>query len=262
MGTRYGDWVRPGMTQQELAVEAVMTRSHIAHIEAGRRVPSREDARRLDRALGTGDVLQSFLPGGDDDPVAEHFEAARHLEKQATAIREFGLNYVPGILQTAAYAHAVLRETAYPPLSPKEREKAVATRLKRAAILNDPVNPVMWAMLDEAVMRRPIGGPGVMTEQLTHLADLAENGRIRTHVLPLGTGGHPLLSTMLSLMWFEDQPPAAYMEGLYTGGVEDSPALVELLQGAYHQALGDALPVKESVALLRATAKDYADHES
>ncbi|MDI3421847.1 helix-turn-helix domain-containing protein [Streptomyces luteolus] len=267
MGTRYGDWVRQrreaaGMTQQELADAAVMTRSHIAHIEAGRRVPSREDARRLDRALGTGDVLQSFLPGGEDEhPVAEHFEAARQLEQQATVIREFGLNYVPGLLQTEAYAHAVLRETAYPPLSLEEREKAVATRLKRAQILSDPVTPMVWTLLDEAVIRRPIGGPVVMAEQLTYLADLSDSERIRVHVLPMAGGGHPLLPTSLMLMWFEDQPPTAYMEGLYTGGVQDSPALVETLQGAYHHALGDALPVKQSVALLRATAKDYASHD-
>ncbi|MDI3387090.1 helix-turn-helix transcriptional regulator [Streptomyces sp. B-S-A8] len=267
MGTRYGDWVRQrreaaGMTQQELADAAVMTRSHIAHIEAGRRIPSREDARRLDRALGTGDVLQRFRPGDDEHPVADHFESARQLEQQATAIREFGLSYVPGLLQTEAYARAVVSETAYPPLSQEQREKVVATRLRRAEILSDPVTPLLWTMLDEAVIRRPIGGPAVMAEQLGYLADLADSGRIRVHVLPLAAGGHPLLPSMLKLMRFEDQPPAAYTEGLGTGGVQDSPALVEVLQGAYHHALGDALPVKDTVALLRGTAKDYAHHDS
>ena len=63
MTSTYGDWLKAqrearGMTQQELADEAMMTRSHIAHIEAGRRVPSREDARRLDRALGTAPALR------------------------------------------------------------------------------------------------------------------------------------------------------------------------------------------------------------
>ncbi|MDI3404245.1 helix-turn-helix domain-containing protein [Streptomyces cavernicola] len=266
MGTTYGDWVRErreaaGMTQQELADAAVMTRSHIAHIEAGRRIPSPEDARRLDRALGTGDVLQRFRPGGDERPVKEYFESARQLKQQATVLREFGLSYVPGILQTEGYVHALLRQT-FPPLSEAEREKSVATRLKRSQILKDPVKPVVWTLLDEAVIRRPIGGPRVMAEQLTHVADLADNGRIRLHVLPLSVEGHVLMASMLKLMWFEDQPPAAYTEATFSGMLHDEPAQVERLQSAYQQALGDALPMKESVAVLRATAKDYANHDS
>jgi transcriptional regulator with XRE-family HTH domain len=264
MGSRYGDWVKQqreaaGMTQQQLADAAVMTRSHIAHIEAGRRVPSREDARRLDRALGTGNVLESFLPGGDGRPVGNHFEAARQLEQQATVLREFGLSHIPGILQTQAYAHAVL-SMAFPPLGEAEVEEAVATRLKRAQILADPVTPVMWALLDEAVIRRPVGGPRVMAEQLSYVADLADSRRIRVHVLPLSLEGHVLMASMLKLMWFEDQPPAAYTESLYSGSVHDHPAQVERLQSAYQQALGDALSMKDSVALLRTTAKGYAQH--
>lgn len=111
MGSMYGEWLRAqreaaGLTQQELADAAIMTRSHIAHIEAGRRVPSKEDARRLDGALNTGNVLSSFLPK-DDGLVADRFAAARALEQQATLIREFALSFIPGILQTEAYARAV-----------------------------------------------------------------------------------------------------------------------------------------------------------
>ncbi|MEU8352491.1 Scr1 family TA system antitoxin-like transcriptional regulator, partial [Streptomyces sp. NPDC048845] len=161
MSNIYGEWLRGqrarvGLTQQELADAAIMTRSHIAHIEAGRRVPSREDARRLDRALNTGNVLSSFLPQ-DDVAVADYFEAARQLEQQATVIREFALSYVPGILQTEAYARAVLR-VSFPPRSAEECDRLVVTRLERAQVLSEPVTPVVWALLDEAVLRRPIGG--------------------------------------------------------------------------------------------------------
>lgn len=263
MTNTYGDWLRQqreaaGLTQQQLAEMAVMTRSHIAHIEAGRRMPSREDARRLDRALGTGDVLSSFLPQ-DDSVVADHFEVARQLEQQATMIREFALSLVPGILQTERYMRAVLR-TAFPPWSEEECDRAVVTRLERAKILTDPVTPVVWALLDETVLRRPVGGPDVMKEQLRHIVRLVEDNRVRVHVLPFGLGAHPLLQSMLTLMWFEDQPPVAYSEGLQIGKVHDVPAIVERLQGAYDLALSDALPLQESLALLRATAEDYGHH--
>lgn len=116
MSNTYGDWLKAqreaaGLTQQQLADTAIMTRSHISHIEAGRRIPSKEDAQRLDEALNTGNVLSSFLPGGDDDTIADYFEPARQLEQQATMLREFGLTFVPGTLQTEGYARAVLGTT-------------------------------------------------------------------------------------------------------------------------------------------------------
>ncbi|MGW1954108.1 helix-turn-helix domain-containing protein [Streptomyces sp. NPDC001920] len=264
MSSTYGDWLKQqreatGLTQQQLAERAIMTRSHIAHIEAGRRVPSKEDARRLDVALGTGDVLSSFLPQRDA-AVEDYFEAARQLEQQASAIREFAPIFVPGILQTERYARALL-SVGYPPVSEQERDKLVVTRLERARILADPVTPVVWALLDEAVLRRPVGSPGVMAEQLTHLVRLAESDRVRVHVMPYGVGAYQVLNSMLTLMWFEDQPPVAYTEGLQIGKVHDSPAIVERLQGAYHLALSDALSLQESLALLRVTAKGYGHHD-
>lgn len=264
MSNTYGEWLRAareaaGLTQQELAVAAVMTRSHIAHIEAGRRLPSRGDARRLDKALNTGDVLSSFLPDRDT-AIAEHFESAHELEQLAVHIREFAISFFPGILQTEGYARAVL-SPSYPPLGEKECDRLVVTRLERAKVLEDPVSPIVWALLDESVLRRPIGGPAMMAEQITHVVRLAESGRIRVHVLPHSLGFHPLLEGMLTLMWFDDQPPVAYSEGVRMGKVHDSPAMVQQLQSRYDLALSDALPLKESLALLRATAKDYGHHD-
>ncbi|GCB47138.1 helix-turn-helix transcriptional regulator [Streptomyces sp. NL15-2K] len=264
MSNIYGDWLKEqretaGLTQQQLADRAIMTRSHIAHIEAGRRVPSKHDAQRLDRALGTGNVLSSFLPQ-EEVAVADYFESALQLEKQAVMIREFALSFVPGILQTKRYARAVLT-TSFPRVSEEERDRRLVTRLERAKLLDDPETPVFWALLDEAVLRRQIGGPDVMAEQLNHLAGLGEIGRIQVHVLPFALGVHPLLSNMLTLMWFEDQPAMAYGEGLFMGKIHDAPAVVQEVQHRYDFALGNALPLKESLALLRATARDYERHD-
>ncbi|MDI3388156.1 helix-turn-helix transcriptional regulator [Streptomyces sp. B-S-A8] len=264
MTSTYGEWLRArrealGLTQEQVAHDAHMTRSHIAHIEAGRRIPSAEDARSLDRVLGTGDVLSSFRPQGDLG-IADHFAVARKLEQQATVIREFGLSLVPGFLQTEGYVRAVMR-TAFPPWSQEECDRLVVTRLDRSKLLDDPVRPVVWALLDEAVIRRPVGGPTVMAEQLMHIVRMSERERVRLHVLPLGLGAHSLMQGVLSLMWFEDQPPAAYTEGAQTGKLIDAPSAVEQLQGAYDLALGDALPRLESEVLLRSTAKDYGRHD-
>ncbi|MGW5499864.1 helix-turn-helix domain-containing protein [Streptomyces rochei] len=262
MSNIYGDWLKQqreaaDLTQQQLADMAIMTRSHIAHIEAGRRVPSKEDARRLDRALNTGNVLSSFLPE-EDAAVADYFEAARQLESQAVAIRESAVTFVPGLLQTRPYAREVLG-TTYPPLSAEECDRRLVTRLERARLLDDPVTPVFWALLDEALLHRVVGDRRVMAGQLRHIAHLVEAGRVRVHVMPRDRGAYPVMQSMLSLMWFEDQPPVAYSEGIHVAKIHDSPAVVDRLQGAYYHALSDALSLRETVALLKSTAKDYED---
>ncbi|WP_438272094.1 DUF5753 domain-containing protein [Streptomyces antibioticus] len=175
-------------------------------------------------------------------------------------IREFALSYVPGILQTERYARAVLT-TSYPPVSEAECDRLVVTRLERAKVLQDPVTPVVWVLLDEAVLRRAVGGRDVMGEQIMHIVRLVEGGRARVHVMPFTLGFHPLMDGMLTLMSFEDQPPVAYGEGLRMGKVHDSPSVVQELHGRYDLALSDALPLKESLALLRATAKDCGHHD-
>ncbi|MFL4906098.1 Scr1 family TA system antitoxin-like transcriptional regulator [Streptomyces sp. MMS24-I2-30] len=260
MGNIYGDWLKQqretaGLTQQQLADMAVMTRSYIAHIEAGRRVPSKEDARRLDGVLNTGNVLSSFLPQ-DDKAVAEYFEAARVLEQQAVMIRQFALTFVPGILQTERYARSVLK-TAFPPVGEEECDRRVVTRLERAKILDDPRTPVVLVLLDELVLRRPVVAPDIMAEQLCHLVRLGQSGRVRIHVLPFSLGFHHLVHGMLKLMWFEDQPPVAYTESGNMGKLHDSPSTVQLMLHRYDLALAEALPSKQSLALLKTTARDY-----
>ncbi|MER7758322.1 helix-turn-helix transcriptional regulator [Streptomyces sp. NPDC097619] len=260
MGNIYGDWLKAqreaaGLTQQQLADAAIMTRSHISHIEGGRRVPSKEDARRLDMALGTGDVLSSFLPHGDV-PVNEYFKPVLALERQATRIWEFASSFVPGLLQTESYARALF-SSRFPPWSEEERDTNLVTRMERKKVLADPATPALWVVLDEGILRRPVGGGHVMREQIDHMADLAETGRVRVHVLPFGRPPCQLMSGTLILMWFEDQPPLAYSEGTAWGKCIDSPSVVTHLQAVFALALSDALPLQESIAHLRAASKDY-----
>ncbi|MHC0432191.1 helix-turn-helix domain-containing protein [Streptomyces sp. O3] len=258
---RYGQELKrrreaAGLTQEELSQRAIMSRTHIAHIEAGRRRPDVEDARRLDQVLGADGFFENFLPSLGEGRVAEHFAEALELERQATVIREYGPKLVPGVLQTPAYAREVLG-SGFPSKSADERDKLLVTRLERARILDDFHSPVFWVLLDEAVLRRPIGGPEVMCEQLRHIEELGASHRIRVHVLPFSAGFHALLEGFVTLMWFEDLPPVAYVEGLKTGRVLEVPSVVRGCQAAYDHALGDALAHRESLALIRSIAKEY-----
>ncbi|MGW7274293.1 helix-turn-helix domain-containing protein [Streptomyces sp. NPDC054864] len=259
--TKYGEELKrrreaAELTQEELSVRAVMSRTHIAHIEAGRRRPDADDAKRLDQVLQAGGFFVRFLPTLDGRKVAEHFEAAKEFEQQATEIREYAAALVPGLLQTAPYARAVF-EAGFPSMTDEECDKALVTRLSRARILENPKSPVMWALMDEAVVRRTVGGPHVMAEQLRHIVELAERRRIHPHVLPFGSGAHALMESMVSLMRFKDLPPVVYVEGWKTGKVWDHPLVVQQGFAAYDLALGDALSHQQSLALMRSVAEEY-----
>ncbi|MFD9195532.1 Scr1 family TA system antitoxin-like transcriptional regulator [Streptomyces phaeochromogenes] len=262
---RYGEELRrlreaASLTQEELSQRAVMSRTHIAHIEAGRRRPDVDDARRLDQVLGTGGFFVRFLPTLDGRKVAEHFKEALEFEGKATVIKEYAPTLVPGILQTKAYAYEVL-SSAYPRTSDEERDKLLATRLERARILDNFHSPEVCAMLDEAVLRRVVGETEVMCEQLRHIVELSESRRIRVHVLPFSAGAHPLQEGFLSLMWFAELPPIAYAEGVNSGRILELPSAVRDCQEIYDHVLGDALSHRKSLDLLRAVAEDY-EHEA
>lgn len=243
-------------TQQSLADAVVCSPSLIAHIEAGRRKPRAEDARRLDNELGTDGFFERFLPTLDTLRVAAHFAQAAELQQQANCIQDFGSVLVPGLLQTQAYARAIFR-AGWPNTTAADIDRHVVNRLKRGRLLHEPGGPVMWVLLDECALRRVIGGPAAMAEQLRHVATLGHSGRVRVHVLPFSVGAHALVDSMVTLMKFDDAPPVAYVEGLRTGHVHDDPATVAKCQASYDLALSDALSSEASLNLITSVAEEY-----
>ncbi|MFJ1952346.1 helix-turn-helix domain-containing protein [Streptomyces microflavus] len=243
------------MTQEALAREVVCSPTLISHYEAGRRLPSPDDARRIDRALGTDGFFERWLQDLETK-FNDHFAAVAELEQQAVLIRQFALSLVPGLLQTDDYARALF-EAYRPNYRREEVDQDVVSRMERARILGGPLNPELWTLLDEAVLRRQVGGPQVMAAQLRKIADMAEAGRLRLHVLPFEAGAHSLQESLLTLMSFADSAPVAYVEGFQTGNLMDDPRLVAFSRAAYDLALSDALSHQESVARVRAAAEEH-----
>ncbi|KPC63709.1 helix-turn-helix domain-containing protein [Streptomyces chattanoogensis] len=244
------------MTQEALSERVVCSPTLISHWEAGRRLPKPDDAQRIDRALGTDGFFARWLEDLESK-YNHYFAAVAELEQQATLIQQFALSLIPGMLQTADYASALFR--AYRPnYTAEELDEFVVFRTKRRRILDGPMYPVVWTLLDEAAIRRRVGGPQVMAEQLRRVADMAEAGRLRLHVIPYGAGAHALMQSLLTLMSFEDSAPVAYAEGFRTGNLMDDPALVSASQTAYALALSGALSQEESLALVRTAAEEHA----
>lgn len=247
--------IAAGLTQEVLGEMVVCSPTLISHYEAGRRLPSPEDAQRIDRALGTDGFFARWLEDLDSK-YADHFASVAELETQATLIQQFALSLVPGLLQTEGYARALFQAVS-PNYRPDEVDKDVVIRTARARILDGPLAPVLWTMMDEAVLRRQVGGPQVMAEQLNKIADMAEAGRLRLHVLPFGTGAHSLQEGLASLMSFADAQPVAYVEGYLTGNLMDDPAMVKTCRTVYDLALSDAMSHQDSLALVRAVAEEH-----
>ncbi|MEW1616239.1 MULTISPECIES: helix-turn-helix transcriptional regulator [unclassified Streptomyces] len=257
---KYGEELRlrrlaTGLTQEALAEQVVCSPTLISHYEAGRRLPNPDDAQRIDRALGTDGFFARWLEDLETK-YNDHFAAVAELEQQAVLIQQFALTLVPGLLQTDGYARALFQ--AYRPNHRREEvDQDVVIRTERARLLDGPLNPVVWTLLDEAVLRRRVGGPQVMAAQLRKVADMAEAGRLRLHVLPFDAGAHSLQESLLTLMSFADSAPVAYVEGFQTGNLMDDPRLVASSRTAYDLALSDALSHQESVARVRAAAEEH-----
>ncbi|MFJ7063657.1 Scr1 family TA system antitoxin-like transcriptional regulator [Streptomyces microflavus] len=149
-----------GLTQEALADQVVCSPTLISHFEAGRRLPSPDDAQRIDRALGTDGFFARWLE--DLDPAfPRYFTEVAELEREATEIRQYGAALIPGLLQTKAYSRAVFQ--AYRPNHcAEELDELVVSRAKRALLLDKPSAPVAWTLLDEAALRRRVGGSQVM----------------------------------------------------------------------------------------------------
>ncbi|MFE9556854.1 Scr1 family TA system antitoxin-like transcriptional regulator [Streptomyces sp. NPDC006692] len=250
---------KTGLTQDELGQPLFVSGSFIGQLESGTRRMHLEYARQIDQILGTEGFFSRNCVAAAKSKYPDHFAEAAEAEAVATTIREYAPLLIPGLLQTEAYARAVFR--AYQPTAPEAViDELVAARLERAQLLADPTTPMLWAVIDEAVLRREVGGRAVMAEALAHIAALGFRHRVIVQVLPFSAGGHAALDGGLKLMAFADAPPLAYVDGLGTGWLQDDPATVARHTLTYDLVGASALSPKQSLALIESVAEDYA-HE-
>ncbi|MFC8127061.1 Scr1 family TA system antitoxin-like transcriptional regulator [Streptomyces sp. NPDC057302] len=250
---------RAGLSQEDLGAPLFVSGSFIGQLEAGTRRMHLEYARQIDRRLGTEGFFERNCAAIAKSKYPDHFAEAAEAESVATGIREYAPLLIPGLLQTEGYARAMFRG-GRPTATPDAIDELVKARLERAHILRDPTTPLLWAVLDEASIRRMVGGPAVMAEALRHVAALGQRHRAIVQVIPFSAGAHPITQGSLKLMTFEDAPPLAYAEGVETGRLEDDPATVARQTLAYDLLGASALSPQDSLALIESVAEDYT-HE-
>uniref|UniRef100_A0AAU2VQG5 Helix-turn-helix transcriptional regulator n=1 Tax=Streptomyces sp. NBC_00008 TaxID=2903610 RepID=A0AAU2VQG5_9ACTN len=249
-----------GLSQSELGAPLFLSGSFIGQLESGVRRMQMDQAEKFDEMLGADGFFVRNCEALKKSKYPEHFAEAAEAEARAEAIREYAPQLIPGLLQTEGYARAVFR--AYQPTAEESViDELVTTRLERAQILADPTAPLFWVVLDEAVLRRRVGGSEVMAEALRHIAGLARRHRIILQVLPFSAGAHAALNGALKMMSFRDAPPLAYLEVLGVGRLEDDPAAVARYDLSYDLVAASSLSPDESLALIETVAEEFT-HEA
>lgn len=244
-----------GLKQGQLGEIIFCTGSLIGQIETTKKVPTRDFSERVDAALGTdglfsrliGLVLRSQLP--------TWFQPYAEMEAKAAYISTYQAQLVYGLLQTEEYARAVLATGA-----PDDLEGLVTARMERQRILEREQPPLVWVVLDEAVLHRPIGGPGVMRRQLAHLLEFTGHRWLHVQVLPNMAGEHSSLAGSFNFLRFEDDPDVVYTEDVISGHMTANSETVKEAALRYARVQAAALSVEDSAELIARLMEDrYGD---
>ncbi|HEY3868414.1 MAG TPA: helix-turn-helix transcriptional regulator [Actinocrinis sp.] len=185
------------------------------------------------------------------DLIPDWFEVYVGLEEAASVIRSYEVQFIPGLLQTEDYARAVIR-LGHALAAPEEIERRVSLRLSRAQLLHRPEPPKMWAVIDEAVLRRPLGGPAVMRGQLEHLLEASRLPNVTIQVATFARGGHAAAGGPFTILRFTEPslPDIVYLEQLTSATYLDKREDLDNYTTVINQLCVDALPATDSIEFL------------
>jgi transcriptional regulator with XRE-family HTH domain len=259
-----------GISAEKAGYEIRASRSKISRMETGRVGLKLRDIQDLLTLYGVADEKQRAnviaLASRSREPewwtryndiLPDWFEAYLGLESAATAIRSFENQFVPGLFQTGDYARAVTR-LGHQTAPDGEIERRVRLRLARQDLLSRTRRPRIWAVMDEAVLRRPIGGTAVMRAQLFRLAEAARLPGVKLQVVPFARGGHAAASGSFSILRFEerDLPDVVYMEQLTSAVYLDQRPDVEHYLEVVDQLSGEALTPAATALFIEQAIKE------
>ncbi|GAA3381913.1 helix-turn-helix transcriptional regulator [Streptomyces racemochromogenes] len=238
------------LTQTNAARLARTSKSTISRMESGEGPIPPELPAVLDQVFETDGLFKRLY----EETVAQSFPAIyqrrMELERKAIAICEWSQNVVPGLLQTADYARAILCK-GDPRADEAEIMKGVRARLTRQEILRGAAPPQLRVVLCESVLRRHLGQRQAMRGQLAALLTHAERPTTGIRVLPLDAEAHFLLTGSASFLTAPNHVTVVCVEAHRTIGILEEPEHVRAAQRAFEDLMGEALPARRSADLIR-----------
>ncbi|MQA96455.1 MAG: helix-turn-helix domain-containing protein [Streptosporangiales bacterium] len=259
-----------GVTREEAGYEIRASESKISRLELGRVSFKERDVADLLALYGipAGEERESLLalareanaPGWwhrYGDVLPSWFQTYVGLEESASLIRTYELQFVPGLLQSARYARAVMTLGRREAMD-EEIEQRVALRMARQARLGAPDAPRLWAVMDEAALRRPIGGPEVMRDQFEHLIEMAKKPSVTLQIMPFDFGGHAAEGGAFSILRFAEHelPDVVYLEQLGGALYLDKREDVDPYMVAMERLCVDSCKPEETIERLQGMLKD------
>ncbi|MCX5237873.1 helix-turn-helix domain-containing protein [Streptomyces prunicolor] len=241
---------RAGLTQEQFAERAKVHIDTLRSIEQGRLALQDDRAIQFDELLGTGGVLFALV---EKLPVRERMPAfAQGLvdnEQEAIAILSYENMVVPGLLQTEAYARCVF-ESRHPAVEDETADQWVANRMQRQEIWTRDRPPVGHFIIEESVLRRNVGGPEVMREQIRKLIAANEPVHMAVQIMPMDRMPHASLGGPLVLLETPHHERLAYLEVQRASFLVEDPEEVSNYHLKYGMLRSQALPPSESMRLL------------
>jgi transcriptional regulator with XRE-family HTH domain len=259
-----------GMTAEEVAERLLVSQSKISRLENGRRSISQRDVRDLCGVYEVEDVRivdslmqmakdsrqQGWWHSFGDIPYSVYIG----LETDAASLRVYDPLVVPGLLQTRPYAEALI-QGALPEAAAGDIDKRVQVRLRRQERISDVENPLrLWAVLDEAALRRTVGNKQVMIEQLEHLVEMSHVPHVTLQVIPFTMGAHPGVSGQYAILEFPDAADSSvvYIEGVTSDLYLEKANDVQKYSVMYEHLRAQALNADQSREFIADVMKDYA----
>jgi transcriptional regulator with XRE-family HTH domain len=258
------------MTAEQVAERLLVSQSKISRLENGRRSISQRDVRDLCGVYEVEDerMVDSLMQMAKDSRQQGWWHAFGDipysvyigLETDAESLRMYEPQIIPGLLQTHAYAEAVITG-ALPESTPVEIEKRVTVRTRRQERIRDEERPLrLWAVIDEGALHRIVGSRQLMVEQLEHLIEQSHLPHVTVQVIPFEMGAHPGISGQYSILEFPDTSDSSvvYIEGVTSDLYLEKAQDVGKYSVMYEHLRAQALNVEQTRDFISEMAKKHA----
>ncbi|MFF0425904.1 helix-turn-helix domain-containing protein [Streptomyces sp. NPDC020472] len=258
------------MTAEQVAERLLVSQSKISRLENGRRSISQRDVRDLCGVYEVEDerMVDSLMQMAKDSRQQGWWHAFGDipysvyigLETDAESLRMYESQIIPGLLQTPAYAEAVI-SGAMPESTPAEIEKRVTVRTRRQDRIRDEERPLrLWAVIDEGALHRIVGSRQLMVEQLEHLIEQSHLPHVTVQVIPFEMGAHPGISGQYSILEFPDTSDSSvvYIEGVTSDLYLEKAQDVGKYSVMYEHLRAQALNVEQTREFISKMAKKHA----
>jgi transcriptional regulator with XRE-family HTH domain len=259
------------LTCEDVAEHLECSASKISRVETGRVSVSPRDVRDMLEIYGvSGQERDSLVQLARDsrqkgwwhaysDTINPQFATYVGLESAASEIRVYEVSLIPSLLQTEDYARAIITSGIMNGTG-EEMERSVALRMARQpALIRDDDPPLLWTVLDEAALRRRVGGSELMRAQLEHVLELSSLKNVAMQVIPFGAGAHPAMGRPFVILVFPERvdPDVVYLEDLTSAFYLEDVEEVDRYNVFFNHLRATALSFDESAALITSVLKDF-----